>query len=114
MSGGGDPTIIEKLRDNLSAGADRIRWFSGVLSERVKIEISVIGLLNDLRKLEAKRDEGLKAVGQRVYELRTQEGVDLLQDARVRDFVKEVERLEKEMEEQREKIAETGRPDSGL
>lgn len=100
--------MLEKIRDNFFAGVSRVKWFSSLLSERLKIELTVIKLINDSKALEEKRDDMSKTVGMRVFELRKEEGVDIFKDAKVKEGVKEMERLTKEIEDLRARITEIG------
>src|ERR1039457_4299398 len=72
--------MLRKLRTDFLQGIDRIRWFSGVLSERLNIEIAVIKLLFKSDDIERKKNELLTTLGTRVYELKDQTEKNLLKD----------------------------------
>ena len=47
----------KRIKNNFDSGIERIKWFSSILSERMKIEFSVIKLVSDRDK---KRKKGRK------------------------------------------------------
>ncbi|MDP2166937.1 MAG: hypothetical protein Q8J64_01255 [Thermodesulfovibrionales bacterium] len=101
--------MVEKIRDSFYAGIEKIKWFSSLMSERLKVEISVIRLINKSDKLQKERGESAMAVGQRVFELKAQEGANLLQDKKIKEALKEMERLDGETEAIKGQMAEISR-----
>lgn len=101
--------MIEKIHDNFTAGLQRLRWFSGLLSERIKMELAVFRLAAELKEIEKKSSEVARSLGMRVFEVHTQEGIDLLSDQKVKEAIKEIERLQALAEDLRQKITEISR-----
>lgn len=46
-----------RVKNNMDSGIEKIKWFSTVLSERMKIEFSVIKLLQEREKKDKDRAE---------------------------------------------------------
>lgn len=101
--------MLRRLRTDFLKGIDRIRWFSGVLSERLNIEIAVIKLLFRSDEMDRKKNELLTALGSRVYELRDNSEKNILKDRVVLEAITEIQRLEKELVDLSHKIDELSR-----
>jgi len=101
--------MLKKLRTDFLNGISRIRWFSGVLSERLNIEIAIFKLLFKSDEIERKKDELLTTIGGRVYELREATDRNLLKDRVIGESIAEIEQLEKEMVELGKRIEELSR-----
>lgn len=98
--------MLEKIKRNLDEGLDRIQWLASLLSERIKVEIAVIKLFRESSDLEKRRDRGLRKIGWRVFEFRSQGDVNVFEDGKVRAALKEVEKLDHEINELRQRVAE--------
>jgi hypothetical protein len=98
--------MIEKIKESFGNGMSRIKWFSSVFAERMRIEIAVFRLLYRSGEMEKKREELIGAIGSRVYELRSNPDRNILKDKAVVEAVAAVEKLEKEMEELKQKASE--------
>lgn len=98
--------MLEKIRDNFISGIEKVKWFSTLFSERVKVEVAVVRLINESRVIESKKNDALKALGMRVFEMRNQEGLDILKDGRIKDAMKNIEKLNKDIEEIMKRISE--------
>ncbi len=101
--------MLRKLRTDFLQGIERIRWFSGVLSERLNIEIAVIKLLFKSDGIDRKKNELLTALGSRVYELKDSTEKNILKDRVVLGAIAEIEGLEKEIVDLGHKIDELSR-----
>lgn len=99
--------MIEKLMANFTAGVEKLRWFSSLMSERLKVELAVIKLMNEARALEEKKKEVLMAVGERVFELRGHEQA-ILKDPALKETLKELGTLNKDLEDLKKRISEMG------
>jgi hypothetical protein len=99
---------FSNIQKDLDAGIEKIRWFARLLSERVRIELTVFQLLYRSEDLKKQRDEQLRKIGERVYDLREGEK-DLRIDSEVRDVMKEIETLETQIRETIEKASEISR-----
>lgn len=101
--------MIKGLKKDFIRGVEKIKWFSRIISERLKIEITIIKLLYRSDDMDRTRDEMLLAIGKRVYELKENTEKNLLKDREILESIAEIERLEKEIVELNQKISELTR-----
>ncbi len=97
-----------RLKESFEAGVERLRWFASILSERIKVELAVIKLLWSSSDLEKRREELLKQMGKRVFELRGAGEVNLAEDVKISRPLKELEAVEAELEGLRRQVSEIG------
>ncbi len=98
--------MLKRLKDNFDSGVEKIKWFSSLLSDRLKIEISVMKLLHHLEQMEKKRDDLMKTIGRRVYELKEYPDRNVLKDTVVTDALNEIEVINAEIESLKRKASE--------
>ena len=98
--------MLKRLKENFEGGVEKIKWFSSLLSERLKIELSLIRLLYQTEQLGGKRDELLKKIGQRTYDLREQAEAHILKDSAVAEMLSEIGKINEEIESTRKKASE--------
>lgn len=103
--------MLAKVKKSFEEGLGTLRWFASVLGERLRAEAAVIRLLWQSGAVEKKRDELMKQLGERVFELRKVEGVNIYQDRKSIETLKEVEGLESEIKELRRRASELGGTD---
>ena len=96
----------KRIKNNFDAGIERIKWFSSILSERMKIEFSVIKLVSDRDKKEKERAEKLRLIGERVFELKEQHDKNVLKDKVIAGSISEIEKLDSEIEDIKKKVSE--------
>ena len=96
----------KKIKNNFDSGIERIKWFSSILSERMKIEFSVIKLVSDRDKKEKERAEKLRLIGERVFELKEQHDKNVLKDKVIAGSISEIEKLDSEIEDINKKVSE--------
>ena len=96
----------DRIKNNFDSGLKKIKWFSSLLSERVKIEMSVMKLLYQSEQMREKRDELLKAVGTRVFDMKEHPEKSVLKDRAVSDTLTEIEKINSEIEMTRKKASE--------
>jgi hypothetical protein len=96
----------KRLKNNFDSGVEKIRWFSSLLSERFKIEYLVMKLLYQSGQLERKRDELMKTIGQRVYELKGHSDRYILKDRVIIEALSEIEKINSEIDLTKKKAAE--------
>ncbi|MEW6001836.1 MAG: hypothetical protein AB1638_04210, partial [Nitrospirota bacterium] len=60
----------KRLKSNFDRGIEKIKWVSALLSTRLKTEYSVVKLLYQSEEMERKKEELMKTIGKRVYELK--------------------------------------------
>lgn len=96
----------KRVKNNFDSGIERIKWFSSLLSERMKIEFSVIKLVSDRDKKEKDRAEKMRLIGERVFELREQQDKNVLKDKVIASAISEIEKLDSEIEDINKKASE--------
>jgi len=96
----------KRIKNNFESGLERIKWFSSIVSERVKIEFSVIKLVSDRDKKEKERAEKLRLIGERVFELREQHDKNALRDKAIITALSEIEKLDAEIEDIGKKVSD--------
>lgn len=96
----------KRVKNNFDSGIERIKWFSSLLSERMKIEFSVIKLVSDRDKKEKDRAEKMRLIGERVFELREQQDKNVLKDKVIASSISEMEKLDSEIEDIKKKVSE--------
>jgi len=99
----------KRLKNNFDSGIEHIRWFSSLFSERLKIEYLVMKLLYRSEQLERKRDEFMKTIGQRVYELKGYTDRYILKDGIVVETLSEIEKIDAEIDVTKKKASEISR-----
>lgn len=95
-----------KLKENLDRGIEKIKWFSILLSDRLKIEYSVMKLLYQSEQMKKRRDELMKTIGQRIYELKGHSDGYILKDRVIADALSELEKINSEIESTKKKASE--------
>ncbi len=98
--------MLQKMRENFSRGLNRLKWVATILSERLKIEIAVFKLLYQSDELEKRREELLKTIGLRVYELNGNPDKNILRDRTVLAALEEIKKIEKNIDELKQKVSE--------
>jgi hypothetical protein len=96
----------KKLKENFDRGIEKIKWFSLLLSDRLKIEYSVIKLLYQSEQMKKKSDELMKTIGQRIYELKGHSDRYILKDRVITDALSELEKINSEIESTKKKASE--------
>ncbi|MDA8086661.1 MAG: hypothetical protein M0Z75_08175 [Nitrospiraceae bacterium] len=100
--------MIEKLRRNFESGIAKLKWFSGLLNERLKVEIAFFKYASRAEKLRRERDEFARAIGERVYEERQQLSL-LARDENLKGLLKEMELVSEELDSMAEQASRMGR-----
>jgi predicted transcriptional regulator len=95
-----------KLKENFDRGIEKIKWFSTLLSDRLKIEYSVMKLLYQSEQMKKRRDELMKTIGQRIYELKGHPDRYILKDKVIADALSELEGINSEIESTKKKASE--------
>lgn len=98
--------MIKRLKDNFEDGIEKIKWFASLLSDRLKIELSVMKLLHESEQMEKKRDELIGKLGRRVLEMREHADRQVLKDSVIMDTMDEIEKVDREIEQTRKKASE--------
>jgi hypothetical protein len=90
--------MIERIKKNLEDGVDKVKWYSSILSERLKVESSVIRLMRESADLQKKRDGLLKDIGTRVFELKSSPELNLMEDRALAAIIKDIDALDEDIE----------------
>lgn len=98
--------MLKRLRENFESGVEKIKWLSSLLSDRIKVEYSVIRLLYQADELEKRRDELMKKIGSRVYELKRHSDIHILRDSVISDALGEIEKIDREIEFTKKRASE--------
>ncbi len=102
----------KKLKNNFDSGVEKIKWLSSLLSERLKIEYLVMKLLYQSEQLEKKRDELIKTIGLRVYEMKEYPDRHILKDRVIIEALNEIEKINNEINMTKKKASEISRIDA--
>ena len=98
--------MFQRLKENFKEGLYRLKWVAVVLSERLKIEIAVIRLLYQSDEMEKSKEELLKTIGLRVYELSGNPDKNVIRDRTVLAALEEIKKIEKNIDELKKKVSE--------
>ena len=100
--------MIERFRDSFLSGIKRLNWFARVFSERLRLEMAIVKLLYRSNEMGAKKDELLRTIGGRIYELKGVPEKNFMRDRVVMGAIEEIEKLEKEINEVTRKVSDLG------
>ncbi|MDH5202542.1 MAG: hypothetical protein OEZ31_01570 [Nitrospirota bacterium] len=95
--------MFKRLKESFDSGLDKIKWFSSLFSDRMKIEYSVMKLLYQSDQMEKKKEDLMKTIGKRVFELK---GYSILKDDSIVEALRELEKINSEIEEIKKKASE--------
>jgi hypothetical protein len=98
--------MLKRIKDSFDSGVEKIKWFSSLLSDRVKVEVSVIKLIYQSDQMERRKDDLMKTIGRRVHELKEYPDRQLLKDRIIDDSLVEIEHIIREIELTRKKASE--------
>jgi len=101
--------MLKRLKNNFDGGVEKLKWFSSMLSDRIKVELSVFKLLYHSEQMEKEKDALLKTLGQRVNEMKAGPDRNILKDSVIADAMQEIERLTSEIESTKKKASEISR-----
>ena len=101
--------MLKRLKNNFDGGVEKLKWFSSMLSDRIKVELSVFKLLYHSEQMEREKDALLKTIGQRVHEMKAGPDRNILKDSVIADAMQEIERLNSEIESTKKKASEISR-----
>lgn len=96
----------KRLRDSFDGGIEKIKWFSSLFSERIKIEYSVTKLLYQSEQMEKRKEELMKKIGQRISELKGHPDRYIMKDGVIIEALNEIEKINSEIEEIKKKASE--------
>jgi len=96
----------KRLKNNFDSGVEKIRWFSSLLSERFKIEYLVMKLLYQSEELERRKEDLMKKIGHRVYDLKGHSDRYILKDMVIMEAISEIEKINNEIDLTKKKASE--------
>ncbi|MEW6117358.1 MAG: hypothetical protein AB1553_10715 [Nitrospirota bacterium] len=97
--------MLSKVKKDFDDGIGKIKWFASLLSERVRIEITIFKLLYKSEELKKRRDELLKQIGEEVYALRGKDK-NVYTNKEVAEAIRNLEMLEPEIDATMEQASE--------
>ncbi len=97
--------MLSRVKKDLDSGIEKLKWFSSLMSERVRIEITIFKLLYKSEEMKKQRDKLLRQIGEEVYEMRGKDK-NVYANKEVAHAIKELEALEPEIKETAEKASE--------
>jgi seryl-tRNA synthetase len=100
--------MYTRLKNDLEEGLNKIKWFAGLLSERVRIELTVFRLLYRAEELKKKRDSLFKKIGEEVYHMHNAEK-SFHPSMEIMAIIREIEALEPQIREAVDKASEIDR-----
>jgi len=104
--------MFRRLKGNFDEGVEKIKWFSSLLSERIKIELSLMRLLYHAEELEKTREDLMKEIGKRVCVLKDHSDAHVLRDKVISETLTEIGKIDEEIESARRKASDISRIDS--
>ena len=103
--------MYERIRKDLDGGIEKVKWFAGLLSERVRIELTVFRLLHEAEEQKKRRDMLLKKIGEDFYQMH-KSGGESNPNQEMLDAINEIDDLEARIKETLEKASEISRTSS--
>lgn len=100
---------MKRIKDNFESGVEKIKWASSLLSERVRIELSVMKLLYETDQMERKKEDLMKTIGKRVAELKEYPDRQILKDSIIADALAEIEKITTEIDQTRKRASDISR-----
>jgi len=103
--------VIGRIKKDFESSIKKVKWFAALLSERVRIEVTIFKLLYKSEELKKKRDELLRQIGGEVYEMRDK-GKNVYSNNEVLTAIKALESIEPEIRETLEKASDFSKLDA--
>ena len=100
--------MFGKVKKDLESGVGKLKWFSSLLSERIRIEITIFKLLYKSEEMKKQRDELLRRIGEEVYVMRGKDK-NVYADKEVIDAIREIESLEPELKDTLDRASDISR-----
>ncbi|BCB96891.1 hypothetical protein JZK55_18130 [Dissulfurispira thermophila] len=100
--------MFNRVKKDFDEAIEKIKWFASLLSERIRVEITVFKLLYKSEELKKRRDELMRKIGEEVYAMRGKDK-NIYANKEVIVAIKELETLQPEIQETIEKASEISR-----
>lgn len=94
-----------RIKNSLSSGIKRVKFLSSIIAERLKIEMSVIRLLDEQNDKQKGISEKMRIIGQRVLELKDSSEKNVFKDKTVIEAIAEIEKLNTDIEDIKNKVS---------
>jgi hypothetical protein len=101
--------MLKRVYDNFRKGTEKIKWFATLFSERMNIELAIFKLLYQSDEMTRKRQELLVTIGERVVGLKAHGDKNVFLDSAVAGALAEIEKLDGNISELRQKASEISR-----
>ncbi len=98
--------MLKRIRESFDNGVEKIKWVSSVVADRARVELSVIKLLYETDKLEKRKNELMRQIGQRVFELKEYPDRHILRDSVITGALAEIDQIATEIEMTKKKASE--------
>lgn len=97
--------MFTRIKKDFEEGIRKVKWFSSLLSERLRIEIAVFKLLYKAEEMKKHREELLQLIGEEVYSLRGQ-NKNIYARTEVINAIRKLDQLDPEIKENIEKASD--------
>ncbi len=98
--------MLKRIKDNFDRGVEKVKGFSTILSDRLKIEFSIMKLLYQSEQMEKRKDELIKTIGKRIYEMKEHSDRHITKDRVIVEAIEEIEKISSEIDATRKKASE--------
>ncbi len=98
--------MIDTLQDNLKRAWTQIRIWSGLISQRVRVELEVIRLLQRVKRIDERIEALYQIIGKRVVELKERHERNILKDEDINNAIVKIQTLTNEKESLLKQISE--------
>ncbi|MGO9377103.1 MAG: hypothetical protein ACLPN1_10560 [Dissulfurispiraceae bacterium] len=100
--------MYARIKYDLNEGFSKFKWFARLLSERIRIELTVFRLLHQSEELKKKRDVLIRKIGEEAYRIHKSDNI-IHPNKDMLDALKEVDALEPQIKETIDKASEISR-----
>lgn len=94
-----------RIKNSLNSGIKRLKFLSSIIAERLKIELSVIRLLDEQNDKQKEIAEKMRIIGQRVFELKGSAEKDVFKDKTINETIAGIEKLNADIEDIKNKVS---------
>ncbi len=90
--------MLDIIQENFKRAWSKFLTWSGLISERVRVELALIRILEDLKKIDHRIGELYQITGKRLFELKERQEKNILKDEEINNALSEIQRLIEEKE----------------
>ncbi len=88
-----------RIRESFDNGTKQLQWYASLLSDRVRVELTIFKLYGALEKLERKKGVIMKSLGEEVVNLSTQPVTDVYEQKAIKEAIREIQDLDRQIDE---------------